>query len=777
MERYATFVVKHSRWVILAVALVTLGLASEARSVHFDLRRRSQLPQAHPYVQIQNTIADKFGGETTLVIGVVAKSGDIFVPSILRKLQRITKRLEETPGVIANNLLSIASDRVKAIRASKDGFDARPFLRTIPDTAEGLEKLKEEILEDGIYGKLLVSRDGTSTAILVDFDDRLSDSEIYATVINILDSEREEAVQFVLAGSPVVRMEIVKYTRSMIFLFPIAVLIIGIMHYEAFRTMQAMLLPLVTALVSVTWALGVMGLSGVPMDTWSAITPVVILAVAAGHAVQILKRYYEEYARLGDNSIAIVRSLQSIGRVTLIAGAIAAAGFASLVTFGVNSVRVFGLLLASGIVSALVIEMTFIPACRALLPSPRKLELDRERDGPIIRRVLDRLAGQSLDHPYFILLVTAALSLGALVGISRLHVDNSLRAWFPSDSKLLRDDRIINDKLAGTSTLYIYLDGEEDGDLENPDVLHAISDLQRWVETKPYVGASVSLVNYVRQMHLALGTNHDDSDSVGRSDGIPDDRRLIAQYLFLYSLSGPEDLNPILDTTHRNGALRIFVKTDEAKFGEMLFSDINAFVKARFGGLPVHPRIGGGALGVQLALNEVVVREKILNIIQVSAVIFLLSSLVQRSIFGGLLVLLPLAIAVLISLGIMGLSRIWLSIATASFTAMSVGIGADFAIYMIFRVREEMREHANDIDAAVRSAVHTSGRAIFYVSSAVTLGYGVLMLSGFKVWIYLGALTAALIALSAFATLTVLPAALVVLDPKFLHYQAEVSPA
>ena len=75
---------------------------------------------------------------------------------------------------------------------------------------------------------------------------------------------------------------------------------IGLVHYEAFRTVQAMVLPLVTALLSVVWALGIMGLLGLPMDTWSAITPVVILAIAAGHAVQILKRYYEEYARVGD---------------------------------------------------------------------------------------------------------------------------------------------------------------------------------------------------------------------------------------------------------------------------------------------------------------------------------------------------------------------------------------------------------------------------------------------------------------------------------------------
>ena len=108
-------------------------------------------------------------------------------------------------------------------------------------------------------------------------------------------------------------------------------LIIGLVHYEAFRTVQAMLLPLVTALLSVVWALGIMGWLGLPMDTWSAMTPVLILAIAAGHAVQILKRYYEEYARCGDSAEAVVRSLVAVGPVMLTAGLIAAAGFASLI--------------------------------------------------------------------------------------------------------------------------------------------------------------------------------------------------------------------------------------------------------------------------------------------------------------------------------------------------------------------------------------------------------------------------------------------------------------
>ena len=111
--------------------------------------------------------------------------------------------------------------------------------------------------------------------------------------------ERDARHDIVLAGGPVIVAAVDRATAQMAILFPIAVLVIGLVHYEAFRTVQAMFLPLVTALLSVVVRPRLMGWLGLPLDTWSAVTPVAILAIAAGHAVQILKRYYEEYAALG----------------------------------------------------------------------------------------------------------------------------------------------------------------------------------------------------------------------------------------------------------------------------------------------------------------------------------------------------------------------------------------------------------------------------------------------------------------------------------------------
>jgi predicted RND superfamily exporter protein len=769
MERYAAFVIRHRFAVVMGVLAVSALAASQLGRLRLQIDRRAQLPQNHPYVQVQNAIADQFGGETTLVIGVIPSAGDVFTSEVLHKIVRITARLESSPGIVRSNLLSIASQRAKSIRGDSNAVDISPILAEVPEDASGLEALRQKVLADEIYGRLLVGRDGRAAAIVADFDDSLTDRQIYEAAEAAIEPERGPGVQFAISGAPVVRVYASRYTSSIRFLFPAAVLVIGLVHYEAFRTLQAMFLPLVTALLSVLWALGIVGAARQPLDTWTAMTPVVILAIAAGHAVQILKRYYEEFASVGDNHAAIVRSLAAVGPVTLTAGLIAAAGFGSLVSFGVASVRVFGLLLAAGIGSALVIEMTFIPACRAMLLAPRPSEARRERRRGFLTRSIDLIGRQALARPGRILTAAAAVLVVSAVGALRVHVDNSLSSWFPSDSRYRVDDHLLNERLAGTSTLYILLEGQTEGDLESPEVLRAVRDLQRWLETNPEVGATLSFADFVERMHAALS---------GEQNGhLPEKRDLIAQYLLLYSLSGPDDFSSLVDPAHRVAVLRAYVKSDEADFARRLFDRLGVYAAGRFRGLPVEPRLAGGALSVQFALNEVVVQQKLANVVQVAAIIFVLSSFVLRSIAGGLLVLAPLLLAVAVNFGIMGFTGTWLSIATASITAMAVSMGADFAIYFIFRLREEMRRRGGDLGASIETSLQSSGQAIFFVSSAVAAGYLLLSFSGFRVWIYLGSLTTVMVVVSALGALTVIPALIVVLRPRFLWRGDHSNPA
>jgi len=742
---------------VAAVLALTLAAGLSARHLRLSVEERDQLPQSHPYVQLYNRVNAIFGGGAATVIGLVARNGDVFDSPTLAKVERITRAVERRPEFAGAIVWSLAAARVKAVTEVNGAVQIEPLMPSVPDTPSELAALRARALRDDLYVGSIVAADGSATAIVVDLPpDRLY-PQFNGLLETILGPERDADTTIVTAGGPVILDYLERYTSQMEILLPIAVVIIGLVHFEAFRTLQAAVLPLVTALVSVVSALGIMGALGYKLDTWSAVTPIAILAVAAGHAVQILKRYYEELARLGDQRRAVVASVVHMAPIMTTAGLIAAAGFASLATFAVTSVRVFGVLMSCGIVSALVIEMTFIPACRVLLPAPRIRETTREKESRWVTPGLHAIATAVGRHPGRVLVFAGLVVVVALVGAQRVHVDGSMRALFPAQSPLRRDEAVINAKFAGTSTFAVLVEGDEDGAVTAPEVLRAMTDLEARLQTIPEVGKTISIADYVRRIHAVM-----DPASAAKAP-IPENRRLIAQYLLLL---GIDDLGAFLDNDARTGVVAAYVRSDEAAFATRLFMDVHEFVDRRFAGLPVRVGVAGGTLGAQAALNEVIVREKVYNMMQVAGIIFVLASLAFRSLLGGLFVLAPLSIAAVVTLSVMGWTGTWLTMSTAAALAMGVSIGADFAIYFLFRVRQELA--AYDLPASVEADLETSGKAIFYVSSAVTLGYLVLACSGFLPWIHLGGILALLMTVSSLSSVTVLPALVLVGRPRFL---------
>jgi len=175
-----------------------------------------------------------------------------------------------------------------------------------------------------------------------------------------------------------------------------------------------------------------------------------------------------------------------------------------------------------------------------------------------------------------------------------------------------------------------------------------------------------------------------------------------------------------------------------------------------------------GSLASTTAATEVMVQGKLRNIAQIAAITIVVAGLLLRSLVAGLLVAVPLALAVVVNFAVMGLLGMPLDSMTAVISAMAVGIGADYAIYYLSRVREE-RATAPDLATAQARALLTSGKAILFVSSAVALGYATLCLSGFRAHVALGGLVALAMVSSSAGALALLPALLTVLQPRFLR--------
>ena len=763
-ERYVDWVVRRRRVVVAAMLAATAFWGSQLPALRVEIDPDANLPQDHPYIRALKTLEHTFGEKNLVVIGLFPKDGTIYTPAFLGTVARLTRRIDEVPGLIRATYLSLASPLAKAIEGDGDTLLVRQVMEKPPATDTDVAEIRRRLHVNPFFVGTIAAADGSAAAIVANF--KLSpEMPGYPAVQDRLDrivaEESDGTYDVAFGGTVALNAGLARITERTVALFPIALLMIALLHYEAFRTLQGMILPVLTAILAVVWSLGLMGFLRVPLDPFNTTTPILILAVAAGHAVQILKRYYEEYERYRDAHVAIRVAVTRVGPVMLTAGAIAALSFFSLTAFRTAVIRNFGLLAGFGILATLLVELTLTPALRAMLPAPRRDETEREaRSGRALARVLARVATWVAARPGTVVVTAAAIAAVAAVGALRIHVDTTFKRQFPRSHPVRQADDRLGRTFSGTNTLVFLVEGPREGALHDPVALRAIADLQRFVESDSDVGKTLSIADYVAEMHRALNGRQEPGAE------LPAAADLIGQYLFLYSLSGgPEDLNSQIDPDHRRAAVRVFLRNDSTAYGEHLLARVREHVATTFP--PGYVVRYSGTVASSAALTEAMVHGKVLNMAQIAAIIVLVSGLVLRSLVGGLLVATPLAVAVLMNFGVMGFLGIPLDVITSPIAAMAVGIGSDYAVYFLFRLREELGTSRTPA-LALASTMQTSGKAIVYVSSAIAGGYLVLCVSGFVFHLELGGLVALAMVTSSIAAVTVLPALALLLRPAFL---------
>jgi predicted RND superfamily exporter protein len=758
ISNFIPSIIKFRAWVISLTLLITLLAGFYAVQLRIVIDPAAILPASHPFVTSKSVLENTFNEHYTLVIAIEPKSGNPAEPAVLQKIQRITNQLKQDNGLVKSSLLSVSSQNAKAILDGHESFEVRPFSTVLNQP----DKLIQWLDANPLYQNAIVSEDKKLFAILAQFHpDPRGYGAILKRVQPIIDQERDDSVSIYLSGHVNFLGQIELYSERMVILVPIAIVLIALLLFDAFRSVQGLLLPLVTANLALIWVLGIMGASGIPLDVFNATTPILILAIAAGHAVQILKRYYEEYEQLREttnltpeeaNKAAVIASVSKVGRYMIAASLIAALGFLSLVVFEIKTVKTFGIFTGVGILCALLIELTFMPALRSWLKPP--VIKPRKNTQSVWNSMIDFITVHAMTKRFVIFWLV--LIGFAAIGATQVQIENSNKANFADWTTVRQDDAVINQRLGGTQTFYIMIDTKQVDGIKQPAILNGMATLQNQLAKTEGVGKTISIVDFLTRMNQAMQ---------GKSNALPDSTEQVGQYLLMYSMSGdPDDLKSYVDFNYQRANLKIFVRRDDSKFILDLVSQAQQIAKQVFPeGVTVQ---FGGGVAEAAALNEVLVHDKLLNIAQIIGVVFIASSLLFRSILAGLLVLLPLLISVMTNFGILGWLGIPLNIPTSLISAMAVGIGADYAIYLISRYREE---YHRDKSTALTNTLNSAGKACLYVAASIAVGYGVLAFSiDFKVHQWLALLIASAMCVSVFAALTLIPAILQRFQPRFL---------
>jgi len=518
-------------------------------------------------------------------------------------------------------------------------------------------------------------------------------------------------------------------------------------------------------MLSIIWIMGLLIGAGYKVHIMSSMIPIFLMPISVVDSIHILSEFFDEYSGGTGRKETFSKVFDKLMTPMLYTSITSTVGFASLALTPIPPVRVFGLFVALGIMLAWFFTLTFIPAFTMLMPERfiaglvKKAKEREAGQGGAMTRVQEALGHLSIKRSRLVLIVTFLLLAFSAYGISTMVVNDNPVYWFNKDHKIRIADRVLNKHFGGTYMAYLVLEGETDGVVKQPATMAYIERLQRHLDSLDVVGKTTSIVDVVKKIGFEL------RDRKAGSDVIPSTSGAIAQYLFLYEMSGdPEDLYHLVDPDYKKAALWVHLKRGDNLDMKGVISSAADFMKKN------PPPQGMKAEWAGLTYINVVWQDKMVSgmisaLMGSFVMVLIIMVILFRSLLWGLISMVPLTVTIALIYGLVGWTGKSYDMPTAVLSSLTLGLSVDFAIHLVERTRQIFREKGNWTET-IEAIFDEPVRAIMRNAVVIAVGFTPLLFAPLMPYKTVGFFMAAIMAVSALVTLLVLPAIMVTLKKR-----------
>ncbi|MFC1684954.1 RND family transporter [Pseudomonadota bacterium] len=808
---YDRLVLERPVLTLLLVLLVTGFFSLFISDFKLDISADSLVLENDADLRYYRSVRARYGSDDYLIVTYTPK-GELFAAQTLDDLQRLHDSLTAIDRV--ESVISILD--VPLLRSPPMNLtELQQGIRTLTDPDTDFELAKKELQESPLYRNRLVGADGDTTALQINFHrdqtylqlrkarDALREKQLeaeltpeeaqelgrltdefkryssklmaqeevdIARIRAIMDEHRGQA-ELHLGGVPMIVADMMDFVRHDIRVFGLGVIIIlALLLTLAFGQPRWVILPLFSALVASVITVGCLGLAEWRITVVSSNFLALLLIFALSLTIHLIVRYRELHMdHPNADQLFLVRETVHSKAVpcfyTVITTMVA---FGSLVVSNIRPVIDFGWIMVIGLAVAFILTFTLFPAAMMLMkPASQRARRDITSR---ITAFFARLVGR---YGNAILGVTLVAMLLCGIGISRLSVENRFIDYFKESTEIFQGMYLIDQKLGGTTPLDVVIDAPaeflnapqdaEEEEMEedefitedeagitatsywfNSFTLEEVQAIHDYLEGIDETGKVLSLATSMEVLkQLNGGKMLDDFFMSVLYKRVPDEvkQSMLAPYL-------SEDGNQLLF------AVRVY-ESDVALKRQELLQQIRRDLteKLNLSEEQVH------MTGMMVLFNNMLqslFRSQILTLGAVFLAILVMFALLFRSVKQALVAIIPNMVAAILVLGLMGGMGIPLDIMTITIAAISVGIAVDDTIHYMHRFGREV-EKDWDYRAAVQRSHASIGRAMYYTTITITIGFSILTLSSFVPTIYFGFLTAFAMLTALLADLTVLP--------------------
>ncbi|MDD2047526.1 efflux RND transporter permease subunit [Pseudomonas putida] len=744
---------------LMLCTVLTVVLGYQLKHININASFERMIPQSHSYIRNYLDNKGELRGLGNVIRVVVERTdGDIFDPEYLAVLQRINDELILIPGVDRAWVKSIWTPAVRWMEVTEEGFTGGPVLPASYDgSPRQVQLLRQNINRAGLVGSL-VGTDLKSAMIVVpllDVDPATGQKLDYSALSTALEerirSQGTADIKVHIIGFAKLVGDLIDGLIQVFFYFAIAAIVAAAIIYAYTRCLRSTTLVIACSIIAAIWQLGLSTVLGFDLDPYSMLVPFLVFAIGVSHGVQKMNGIMQDIGRGTHKFVAArytFRRLFLAGATALVADAV---GFAVLMVIDIPVIKGLALSASIGVAVLIFTNLLLLPVLLSFTGvGANAARRSLAQDGHTTRTSLwDGLVHFTSRRWATFALVGAAVLVLAGFAISTHLKIGDLDAGAPElrpDSRYNRDNAYITQHYSLSSDLFaVILKTPANGSYKYESLVEA--DRLAWaLRGVPGVQMTTSLVDAVRQVTSGTFEGSPKWLTLSRNQDILNYGSQVASVNNPELFNGDASVMPVIAflTDHKAQTLDQVLAVAERFIAEHSTGDRQFMLVA-------------GSAGIEAATNIVVRDANRAMLMYVYAAVIVLSYITFRSWRAVLVAVIPLIMTSILCEALMVLLGIGVKVATLPVIALGVGIGIDYALYLL-SIQLARQRRGDSLADAYSHAVAFTGKVVGLVGMTLAVGVVTWVFSPIKFQADMGILLAFMFVWNMLGALILVPA-------------------
>ena len=746
---------------ILAVCLATGFMGYQSQFVEWSFTLANVVPDNDPDM-IEFKAFKKEFGEDGNILAIGIKDSTVYQYENFQKLDYLTRAIGDIPGV--NDVVSLTNLKKLVKDQEAKRFRLEYVFDSIPQDQKILDSMVNYALSLRFYSGQLMNSENGACMVLVTIEKELMNSKKRDRVVGDVlfvanEFEEDTGVDLRYAGLPFVRYtNTSKLKQELVMFLILSVMVTSFILFLFFRSLKAVVVPLLIIGMVVIWVLGTLSLLGFKITLLTGLIPPIIVVIGIPNAVYMLNKYHQEYFSHRDQEKALRRIIRKIGIVTLITNFTTAVGFLVLAFTDIVVLREFGIVAGINIVATFILSLILLPAFFSYMKPPSDRHLKHLSFKPL-DKVLTGLDLLVHRHKFYIFNVTGIIVLACIFGISKIRAVSYMVDDLPQESQEKQDLQFFEENFSGVMPLEVIIDTNVKKGVQNISNLRKIDQFEKFLDSLDNISKPMSVVSFIKATRQAFYNDKKFYYS------LPNNRD--KNFIFRY-LTKESDEDGIAESFVDSTGQKIRVSLKMADIGSVkMDSLINQIIQPRIDSIFSNTKMDVKLTGTTLLFikgNKFLIDNLVTSMIIAFVVIAIIMGILFKNIQMIIISLIPNIIPLMITGGMMGFAGIPLKPSTALIFSIAFGISVDDSIHFLAKYRQELFANKFFVPVAVSKSLRETGASMIYTSIILFFGFIIFGASEFGGTIALGVLTSTTLLMAMLTNLIVLPALLLRFD-------------